>query len=126
MIGTLISGLFTLGGKFIEDKDKKTEFAFKTQEIFFQMLTKLVEVKTVPWVDALVKLMAASITMMRPIGSFALTVLGVYIDAKGYAVNDTMTMALQAAFPGWMAARQIDKHKPTKKKEMNFDDGEGW
>jgi len=125
MIGAIVSGLFSLGDKFVEDKDKKTEFAFKTQEIFFKLLEKLVDAKTVPWVDAVVKLMIASVTMMRPVGSFALTLIGLYLDARDYPINETMNMALEAAFPSWMAARQVDKHKK-KKKQSFIDEDEDW
>ncbi len=118
MIGAIISGIFSIGDKMIVDQDKKVEFAFKTQEILFDLLGKLIAAKTIPWVDALVKLMVASVALARPIGSFALTLIGIYLDMNEYPVSETMNTALEAAFPGWMAARQYDKGKKKSNKQL--------
>ena len=124
MIGAIVSGIFSIGKEMIADEDKKIEYAFKTQEILFDLLGKLIAARTVPWVDALVKLMVASVALARPIGSFALTLIGIYLDMNEMPVSETMTMALEAAFPGWMAARQYDKGK--KKNNKQIIDDEEW
>lgn len=115
----LIPGLFKLGSELIEDPDKKTEFAFKTQELYNNLAMKLLDTKTYPWVDAIVKLSYASEAILkgliRPIGSFALAGFAMYCEVKGISLSDTTQALLYGAPVGWGVSRHVEKSK--KKKE---------
>ncbi len=126
LLTSLIPGLFKLGDKLIEDKDKKAEYAFKVQEMFFKQMEVLIAAKTYPWVDALVKLAYASEQIVkglfRPIGAGVLTGFVIYAEYQGIELSPTIEALGAAAFPGWMASRHVEKGK--KKKD---DEGElGW
>lgn len=115
---SLIPGLFKLGSELIEDPDKKTEFAFKTQELYHQLATKLLDTKTFPWVDALVKLAYASEAIVkgfiRPVGSFALAAFAAYCDVKGITLSDTVSTLLYGAPIAWGTSRHIEKREKAK------------
>lgn len=116
---SLIPGLFKLGSELIEDPDKRTEFAFKTQELYHQLAIKLLETKTFPWVDALVKLAYASEAivkgLIRPLGSFALAGFAAYCDIKGIALSDTVSTLLYGAPIAWGTSRHVEKRSQAKK-----------
>lgn len=121
MIGLLTSvlpGLLGLGGKLIEDKDKRAEFAFKVQEMAHDLALKMLDVKTYPWVDALVKLAYASEQiikgLLRPLGAAAMTGFVIYAEVNEIQLSGPVETLLIAAFPGWMTSRHMDKAKAKK------------
>ncbi len=121
MIGALISlvpQLAKLGGKFIQDKDKAAEYAFKTQEHVFRLMEKIITMQTVAWVDAVVKIMGALMMFGRPLGSAAMTAFGIYAQVKGIELDATTQALLLAAFPAWGGAREV--HKSRKHKEKRW------
>lgn len=118
MIGALLSvipALTKLGGKFVMDKDKAAEYAFKTQEMVFALLEKIVTMQTIPWVDAMVKLLFAAMALARPLGSFYLTLKGIDM-AMGKGEIGMLDGGLMAMFPSWMGAREVDKSRKHKRK----------
>lgn len=115
----ILSGLIQLGDKFIEDKDKKTEFAFKTQELAFKTMETLLNAKTYPWVDALVKLLYAMQTFWRPLLGAAMTAFGAYCHWKGIDMGNAH-MIFDAAFPAWGVSRHVEKQKKIKQ-ETDWD-----
>jgi len=118
LAGNLIAGLFNIGGKFIEDKDKKNEFAFKILEMADKLSHKMLETKTYPWVDALVKLAYAAdaimMKLLRPVGSAVLTGIVIYCDMNGIELSATVQALGAAAFPAWMASRHVNKQQKIK------------
>ena len=122
---SMVPGLFSLGGKMIEDKDKKNEYAFKVLEMTQAMSMKMLDVKTYPWIDGLVKLAYAADQivkgLIRPVGSGILTGVVIYCAVKGIDLPDTIDALGAAAFPGWMASRHIEKAKKAEKLPDDYD-----
>ena len=112
---SIVPGLFKLGGKMIEDKDKKNEYAFKVLQMTQDLSLKMLDVKTYPWIDGLVKLSYAGEQiikgLIRPIGSLALTGVVIYCAIRGIDLPDSLDVVGSAAFPGWMASRHVEKSK---------------
>lgn len=129
MIGlftALLPSLFKLGDKMIVDEDKKSEFAFKVQEMAFKQMETLINAKSYPWVDALVKLAYASEQIIkglfRPIGAAIMTGFVIYAEVTGIQLSGAVETILVSAFPAWGASRHASKQKEAKK-----DDGDmGW
>lgn len=115
---SLLPGLFNLGGKLIEDKDKRAEYAFKVQEMAFKQMEVLINAKTYPWVDALVKLAYAAEQIVkglfRPVGAALMTGFVIYAEMNEIQLSGATEAILASAFPGWMASRHIDKAKAKK------------
>ena len=136
LLSGLIPGLLKLGDKLIVDKDKKAEYAFKVQEMGQELAFKLLETRTYPWVDALVKLAYASTQIVkglfRPLMSGALLVW-VMVDPavleRLNALGEVGQLALAAifgSFPGWMISRHQEKKKKLEKKWEAWDEDEDW
>lgn len=109
----IINGMMGVADKLIIDQDKKIEFAYKTQELVFAVINQLIAVKTVPAVDAIVKILMALVVFARPIGSFILTLKGIDM-ASITGELDVINVGLISLFPSWMGFRQYDKYKKTK------------
>lgn len=107
-----------LGSKLIEDKDKRTEFAFKTLDIQQAFMEKMLETKTYPWIDALVKLSYAGEQiikgLLRPLGAFAMTGFAVYAEINGIELSDTIQTLLFGAPVAWGASRHVEKKRKDK------------
>lgn len=109
----IIAGIAKMGlgiiDQLVVDKDKKAELAFQWNVKLLEFAEKLINAQTIPWVDAIVKLMIAAVALARPIGSLYLTIVGVDMLQTG---DDGMAAtALTAAFPTWMGAREVDKKR---------------
>ena len=106
-------GLFGIVDQFVEDKDKKNELVFKMLELQNSLNIQLLQMKTVPWVDAAVKILFAIqnlvIPMLRPAGAAAMAGFAAYCAMKGIPLNPVLEAALAAAFPGWMYSRHQEK-----------------
>jgi len=113
-----IPQLLTLGGKMIVDKDKQAEYAFNVQKMFQDLALKLLDTKTYPWVDALVKLAFAADQIIkglfRPLGSAALFAYAVYCDTHGIPLSDTVKTLMYSAFPAWGVSRHVEKSADKK------------
>jgi len=124
----LLPGLFKLGGKLIEDKDKKAEYAFKVQEMMQTLAFKLLETKSYPWIDGLVKLAYASEAIIkglfRPIVSTLALAFVAYCDYKGIPLSQLVEGIMASLFPAWGASRL--KEKMSKKKQLEDDNEMGW
>ena len=123
MIGlaTFLPAIVKLADKFIEDKDKKAEFANKA-------MNAMLENRTYKWVDALVKLSYASEQIMkglfRPIGAAVMTGFAMWASYKGVDLDTAAQAVLYGAFPAWGASRHSEKktkaEKPANDDEWNF------
>ena len=113
LLGSLLPGLFNLGGKMIEDKDKKNEYAFKVLEMTQELSLKMLDVKTYPWIDGLVKLAYASEQIIkglfRPIAATVMFVFAMYCELNAIELSDTIQTLLYGAFPAWGVSRHVEK-----------------
>lgn len=126
LITAVVNGALSLGDKMIADEDKRVEYAFKTQEITFKLLENIVNMRTIPLVDAFTKLMVASVALARPIGTFALTCAGIYMHIKGVSIPELVHAGMDSAFGVWVGAREVDKSRKHKEKiaKRAFDEEE--
>ena len=109
--------LVSLGSEFIEDKDKRNEFAFKVTEMTSAFSTELLRSKTVPWVDALIKFVLATKGIYRPIGAFISLLLWVWLKTKGIEINTAIEVALVGQGPAWGWSRHREKQENIQAKE---------
>ena len=121
----LISAITTLGGsmlkivdQFVVDKDLKQKLAIRQLELTYGLIEKIVNTTTVPWVDALVKVLMSFVVLARPLGTFALTVFGLYAYYKGIEIDPTVHATVTAAFPAWGAVREVGKSREEKTKRI--------
>jgi hypothetical protein len=126
LITSILPSIFKLGDKLIEDKDKRNEFAFKTQEMAFKMMEVMLNTKTYPWVDALVKLAYASEQivkgLIRPIGAFVMFAYAAYCDINGIQLNEMIQTTLYGAPFAWGVSRHVEKNRKPKP----VDDEDDW
>lgn len=120
MITDLVTAALKLGGELIEDKDQRNQLAFDTMKT-------LMESKTYRWLDAIVKLAYASEVLMkglfRPLGTAALTAVGVYAHWKGVDLG-AMHPVLDGSFLAWGASRHVEKTKAAEQQQPSK--VEGW
>ena len=119
----VIKGITGVVSEYVVDKDKQNEINFKIQELVKEFATTIVTTKTVPWVDAAVKLMYAFrdclIPMFRPVFSGALAIFGCYLSYKGIETGmSVQDQAYNAGFAAplmqWIHSRgQEKKHAVT-------------
>lgn len=124
LITSLIPGLFKIGDKLIEDKDKKAEYAFKVQEMFFKQMEVLIAAKTYPWVDALVKLAYASEQIIkglfRPIVSACMMAFAIYCEIYEIELSGVAESILYGTFPAWGASRYAEKKAKKDDNELGW------
>lgn len=116
---TVLSGLFKLGDKYIEDKDKKAE-------LFTTAMTTMLNTTTYKWVDALVKLSYAGeqITkgLLRPLGSFALAGFAMYCQVNSIELDIALQTFLYGAPAAWGTSRHIEKSNKNLKQPVEYID----
>ena len=110
MIGDIFKGLIDLGKEYIPDKDKQVEFAFKMFDAQQKVNMTIMQQQTVPWVDALVKIMFAVNSLWRPIMGAAMTAFGIYAHIKGIPMGEFQWI-FDGAFPAWGVSRHFNKMK---------------
>ena len=115
-----IGAIGKIGEKLIVDKDKKIEFAYKAQELAFKSMEVMLTVKTVPWVDATVKILYALKAFFRPVVGGLMTAFGAYAHVKGMDLG-ALHAIFDGAFPAWGVSRYAEK---VKKKDK--DEDEDW
>lgn len=127
---SIIPSLVSLGSELIEDPDKKNEFAFKVAELEIQLQSKMLDTKTSPKVDALVKLAYAGEAivkgLLRPVGSACMFIFAAYCEVNAVELSEGIQMLLYGSPAAWGVSRHIDKAKAKKKplKEEAEDDEE--
>ena len=116
LLSAVLPAVIKLGDKFIEDKDKRNEFAFK-------MMDAMLNTQTYKWVDALVKLSYAGEQivkgLIRPLGAIAMAGFAAYCDANGIELSETVQVMLYGAPIGWGTSRHLEK---SKKKPPTWED----
>ena len=126
LLTSFLPSLFNVGGKMIEDKDKKNEYAFKVLEMANQVVIALINTKTVPWVDALVKLAYAGDAIIKSLFTPILTAVGfgfgIYFELNNIEVSATTEVILFGSFPAWRVARQKEKNAKIERQKAMPDD----
>jgi len=114
-ITDVFKGVIGVVDQLVEDKDKKNELIYKIMEMQNQLNLTVLQLKTVPWVDAMVKILFAVrdliIPLLRPVIAAALTGFVAYAEVKGITLSPAVEAAFAAAFPGWMYSRHVTKTK---------------
>jgi len=122
----MLPSLFKLGGKMIKDQDKQMEYAFKALEMSNNLALKLMDTKTYPWIDGLVKLAYASESIIkglfRPLGSAAMLGFAIYAEINNIDLSAGVEAILYGAFPAWGASRHVAKKDEAKSKTIDFED----
>jgi len=117
MIPQLVLGavpkLLEVIDKSVADKDLAAQLQQRTVEASLQLMEKAVQTETVPWVDAIAKLIVVTATafkgFLRPLLGAAMTGAAIYMQVKGIQAPEWLSAVLAAAFPGWMASRHAEK-----------------
>lgn len=124
------SSLLTLGGKMIVDKDKQIEFAFRVQEMTQALAMKLLDTKTYPWIDGLVKLAYASEAIVKglitPIASVLGFAFALYCEYKGVELSDMAQAVLYGGLPAWRTSRHVEKVKKLEVEKAKAEKGPFW
>ena len=119
MFNLILSALINAGTKLIPDKDKR-------QELSVRVIEAMLNSKTVPWVDATVKLMYATENFIRgntrPIASAAIFVWGLlnpeqiirFHNELG-TVGDGLIATIFGALPAWGISRHQQKKRESRK-----------
>ena len=105
------SSLVSLGSEFIEDKDKRNEFNFKTKELESNLSIALLSNTTTPRVDALVKLILVTKQFIRPLCGAMMTAFGAYCHYKGISMDAAMQAIFDGALPAWGVSRHVNESK---------------
>ena len=121
---SMLPNLFKLGGKMILDKDKQAEYAFKVLEMSDRFAQKMLETKTYPWIDGLVKLAYAGEAivkgLIRPLGALGMGAFAIYAEVNGIELSETIQVMLYGAAPAWGVSRHQEKKRV--RKEEDWDD----
>lgn len=122
-IGDAFEGFFDLASELITDKDKLAEFNLEGMKIQSSIQLALIKQKTVPWVDATVKLMYALNDLIksnyRPIGGLAMTAFAAYCQIKNISLDPNLKVIFGSAFPAWGVSRHVEKVKKGEKRWWN-------
>lgn len=109
----VVPKLLSVIDKSVQDKDLATQLQQRTVEATLQLMEKAVQTETIPWVDAIAKLIVVTATafkgLMRPLLGAAMTGAAIYMQVKGIQAPDWLNAVLAAAFPAWMASRHAEK-----------------
>lgn len=112
MIRSIVDGVKAITGlasEYIEDPDKKIEFEYKAKELETGLLETVLNTTTVPWVDALVKILVTLNSLWRPMVGAMMTAFGAYAHLKGIDMDPAAHVIFDGAFPAWGASRHMNK-----------------
>lgn len=117
-VADVFSSLIGLGKTYIDDKTKAAEFAQKVTELQIGFSTTLIETHTVPWVDALCKLLYVAKEFWRPVASTVLFFYGMtHPEVLKTMHNDLGSMGdvgiggIFGSLPAWGVSRHIIESK---------------
>ena len=119
---SMLPSLFKLGDKLIVDQDKKQEFAFKVQEMMNNFAIHMLETKTYPWIDGLVKLAYAGEAiikgLIRPLGALGMLAFAIYCEINLIELSEGVQAILYGSAPAWGVSRHVEEKR---KKEDTID-----
>jgi len=114
-IAPLAMQLIRMADKAIEDKTERLRFQQQVVEQTFAFYRTLLEARTTPWVDALVKLVLALKGLFRPLFGAAALGYVAWLESQGQALPVWVSVALSSLLPGWFVSRGVEK-MATKRK----------
>lgn len=122
-IAPLAMQLIRIADKAIEDKTERLRFQQQVVEQTFQFYRALLEARTTPWVDGLVKLVLALKGLFRPVFGAAALAYVAWLNSKGISLPPWVEVALSALLPGWFVSRGVEKAARSRKQPpWEFDD----
>lgn len=107
----IIGELLGLAAEAVEDKDKRNALQAKIMELQSTVTLAIVQSQTVPWVDALVKLLYALVALATPLGSLAMMGFNLYCKIKGVPLDVATEGATLGLFPAWATYRRLEKQR---------------
>jgi len=126
----LFGRVFDVIDQLVEDKDLKLQLTKEMRQLEISSMETLVKTQTTPWVDALVKLMYASVALVRPLTSVGVFLFGLAFPEKLsalYEIDQTLgTVAGAAVFgsaPAWGISRHLEKKKKSVTKSTSTSTG---
>lgn len=118
ILGMILPGLFKIGSQFLSNDADKSKYAFQVLQMTNDLSLKLLDTKTYPWVDAVVKLAYASNQVIkglfRPIGSAAMMAFGIYAKMHNLHLPPEVEAVVFGAFPAWGVSRHLEKAAAAK------------
>ena len=122
-VAGVLNNIIAVVDQYVEDKDLKAKLIVEMRKIEMDGMTTLLKTSTNPFVDGTVKLMYASVSLVRPLTSVGLFLYGLAFPEKLgelYQINETLgTVAGAAVFgsaPAWGVSRHLQKKAETKEK----------
>lgn len=117
---SIIPGLINLGSELIEDPDKKAEYASKALEMQIELQKAMLQTKTNPKVDAIVKLAYAGEaivkSLFRPIGALLMFGFAAYCQLNDIQLSEAMQGILFGSPLAWGYSRHQEKKEAAKKR----------
>lgn len=120
VLGT-IDKLIDLGSELIADPDKRIEFQFKALELQRGAMQDLLATQTIPWVDALVKILGAVNMFSRPVGSAMMTAFGAWCHYRQIPLDSGIHILFDGAFPSWGMSRHLGKQQEQETARMKVE-----
>jgi hypothetical protein len=122
-VAGVLNNIIGVVDQYVEDKDLKAKLIVEMRKIEMDGMTTLLKTTTTPWVDGVVKLMYASVSLVRPLTSVGLFLYGLMYPeslSKLYEIDQTLgTVAGAAVFgsaPAWGISRHMQKKTEAKEK----------
>ena len=117
-VAGLFGKAFGLIGEVVEDKDKRNEINMEIMKIINNLSLELLKTKTIPWVDALVKILLTINTLLksqwRPVGSVCMAIFGGFCLMTGIEIPVHIQTMLFGAPIGWGLSRHVSKKNGEK------------
>lgn len=118
----VFTAILEVAKKLIPDKDKFKELETQVQQAKIEVDRLIMSTQTIPWVDAVVKLMYAFErfinSLWRPLGAAAMTAFGMYAHWKGIDIGEANHLLMDGAFPGWGLSRHVTKTEEIRRKRQ--------
>ena len=112
-VGGMFSGVTGIISELVEDKDARNKITLEVAKLQGNLQTAIVQQVTVPWVDALVKLMYAFGDtfkgFIRPFGAIALTYFAADMRVKGTPLPPFIEEMMFSSGLLWGASRYAEK-----------------
>ncbi len=110
-IGKAFNGIIGLASEYIEDKDKRNEFIFQMYKYKNELDRMIINQSTIPWVDAIVKVLYAMQSLWRPFVSAGALIAVLYFRATGIDLDPVVEKILVSMFPAWGLSRHMLKSR---------------
>lgn len=107
----VVSDLLKLIGEAVVDKDKRNELTQRALEVNAELTKTIIGTTTVPWIDAIVKLVYALVALATPIGSALAFAFNLYCKYKQIPLDTATEAVTLGGFPAWAGYRRVEKAK---------------